>query len=191
MLNVGCIYLIVYVDDIVLTGSDHHGISELKQHICHHFQTKDLDKLRYFLGIEVAQSNNSIFISKRKYTLDLLEEIGLMNSKHVDTPMDPNAKLLPSQGEPLSDPEKYRRLIGKLNYLIVTHPDISFAVSVVSQFVNSPCIDHLNTVTRILKYIKSSPGKGLLYGHNDHTGVVCYTDADWARYLSDRRSTSG
>jgi len=94
--NAGCIYLVVYVDDIVLTGSDHHGISQLKQHICHNFQTKDLGKLRYFLRIEVAQSNNGIVISQIKYALDLLKETRLMNSKSVDTPMDPNAKLLPS-----------------------------------------------------------------------------------------------
>jgi len=76
----GCIYLVIYVDEIVLTDSDHHGISQIKQHICHHFQTHTLDKLRYFLGIEVAQSNNSIVISRRKYALDILEETGLMNS---------------------------------------------------------------------------------------------------------------
>jgi len=160
--NAGCIYLVVYVDDIVLTGSDHHGISQLKHHICHCFQTKDIGKLRYFLGIEVAQSNHGIVISQRKYALDLLEETGLLNSKSVETPMDPNVKLLPSQGESLSDPEKYRRLVRKLNYLTVTRPDISFTVAVVSQFLNSPCVDHLNAVTRILKYIKGSPGKGLL-----------------------------
>nr|KYP37164.1 Retrovirus-related Pol polyprotein from transposon TNT 1-94 [Cajanus cajan] len=85
----------VYVNDIVLTGSDHHGISQIKQHLCHHFQTKDLGKLRYFLGIELAQSTNGIVISQRKYALDILEETTLMNSKPVDTPMDPNAKLLP------------------------------------------------------------------------------------------------
>nr|KYP76939.1 Copia protein [Cajanus cajan] len=187
----GCIYLIVYVDDIVLTGSDHHGISQIKQHLCHHFQTKDLGKLRYFLGIEVAQSTNGIVISQRKYALDILEETGLMNSKPVDTPMDPNAKLLPSQGEPFSDPERYRRLVGKLNYLTVTRPDISFAVSVVSQFLNSPCAGHWNAVIRILKYIKGAPGKGLLYGYNNHTQVVGYSDADWAGSPSDRRSTSG
>ena len=96
-----------------------------------------------------------------------------MNSKSVDTPMDPNVKLLPNQGEPLSGPEKYRRLVGKLNYLTVTRPDISFVVSVVSPFLNSPCEDHWNVVIRIVKYIKGSPGKGLLYGHNNHTKVVC------------------
>jgi len=140
--SVGCIYVVVYVDDIVLTGSDHHDISQVKQHLCQHFQTKDLDKLKYFLGIEVGQSSTGIVISQRKYALDILEEIGLMNSKSVDTLMDPNVKLLPNQGEPLSDAEMYRRLVEKLNYSTVTRPDISFRVSVVSQFLNSPCEDH-------------------------------------------------
>jgi len=81
--SVECIYLIVYVDDIVLIGSDHHVISQVKQHICQHFQTKDLGKLRYFLGIEVAQSNTGIVISQRKYALDILEEIELINSKSI------------------------------------------------------------------------------------------------------------
>jgi len=92
--------------------------------------------------------------------------------------MDPNTKLLPNQGELIFDPEQYRRLVGKLNYLTVTRPDISFAVSVVSQFLNSPCEDHWNAVIRILKYIKRSLGKGLLYGSNNHTRVVCYSNAD-------------
>jgi len=123
--------------------------------------------------------------------LEILEEIGLMNSKIFDTPMDPNVKLLSSQGGPLSDPERYRRLVGKLNYLTITRPDISFAISVVSQFLNSPCIDHWNAVICILKYIKGSPGKDLLYGHNNHSKVVCYSDVDWAESSSDRRFTSG
>ena len=119
--------------------------------------------------------------------MDILEEIRLTNSKSVETPMDPNVKLLPRQGEPFSDPKKYKRLVGKLNYLTVTHPDISFVVSVVSQFLNSPCVDHWNAVIRILKYIKGSLRKGLLYGHNNHTRVVCYSDADWVGSMSDRK----
>ena len=93
-----CIYLVVYVDDIVFTISDHHDISQVKQHLCQHFHTKDLGKLKYFLRIDVAQSNTGVVISQRKYSLDILEEIGLMNSKSIDTPMDPNVKLLPNQG---------------------------------------------------------------------------------------------
>ena len=122
--------------------------------------------------------------------MDILEEIGLMNSKAVETPMNPNIKLLPKHGEPFSDPEQYRRLVGKLNSLTVTRLDIFFVVSMVSQFLNSPCEEHWNAVIRILKYIKSSLGKGLLYDSNSDTKVVCYSDADWARSPFDRRSTS-
>ncbi|KAK2377577.1 putative mitochondrial protein [Trifolium repens] len=187
----GCIYLIVYVDDIVITGSDQQGILQLKQYLSNQFQTKDLGKLRYFLGIEVAQSKDGIVISQRKYAMDILEETGLLNAKPVDTPMDPNIKLLPNQGEPLSDSGRYRRLVGKLNYLTVTRPDISFAVSVVSQFLNSPCQEHMDAVIRILKYIKGAPGKGLIYKDRGHTQIVGYSDADWAGSPIDRRSTSG
>ncbi|KAJ9683174.1 hypothetical protein PVL29_018954 [Vitis rotundifolia] len=185
------IYLVVYVDDIVITGSDQDGIQKLKQHLFTHFQTKDLGKLKYFLGIEIAQSSSGVVLSQRKYALDILEETGMLDCKPVDTPMDPNVKLVPGQGEPLGDPGRYRRLVGKLNYLTITRPDISFPVSVVSQFLQSPCDSHWNAVIRILRYIKSTPGQGVLYENRGHTQVVGYTDADWAGSPTDRRSTSG
>ena len=186
-----CIYLVVYVDDIVITGSDQDGIQKLKQHLFTHFQTKDLGKLKYFLGIEIAQSSSGVVLSQRKYALDILEETGMLDCKPVDTPMDPNVKLVPGQGEPLGDPGRYRRLVGKLNYLTITRPDISFPVSVVSQFLQSPCDSHWDAVIRILRYIKSTPGQGVLYENRGHTQVVGYTDADWAGSPIDRRSTSG
>ncbi|RVW14708.1 Retrovirus-related Pol polyprotein from transposon RE1 [Vitis vinifera] len=138
-----CIYLVVYVDDIVITGSDQDGIQKLKQHLFTHFQTKGLGKLKYFLGIEIAQSSSGVVLSQRKYALDILEETGMLDCKPVDTPMDPNVKLVPGQGEPLGDPGRYRRLVGKLSYLTITRPNISFPVSVVSQFLQSPCDSHL------------------------------------------------
>ena len=101
-----CIYLIVYVDDIVIIGSDQDGIRKLKQHLFNHFQTKYLGKLKYFMGIEIAQSNSGVVISERKYFLDILEEIGMLDCKPVDTPMDPNVKLVPGQGELLQDPRR-------------------------------------------------------------------------------------
>lgn len=157
------IYLVVYVEDIVITGDDFEGIKALKEHLFQNFQTKDLGHLRYFLGIEVAQSNSGIIISQSKYALDILEETSLTNCKPVDTPMDPNVKFLPNQGEPYTDPGRYRRLVGKLNYLTLTRPDISFSVGVVSQFLNSPCDNHWEAVIRILKYIKGSLGKRLVF----------------------------
>ena len=130
-----CIYLVVYVDDIVITGSDQDDIQKLKQHLFTHFQTKDLGKLNYFLGIEIAQSSSGVFLSQRKYALDILEETSMLDCKPVDTPMDPNVQLVPEQGESLGDPERYRRLVGKLNYLTIIRLDISFPVSVVRQFL--------------------------------------------------------
>ncbi|RVW83021.1 Retrovirus-related Pol polyprotein from transposon RE1 [Vitis vinifera] len=121
-----CIHLVVYVDDIVITGSDQNGIQKLKQHLFTHFQTKDLGKLKYFLGIEIAQSSSDVVIFQRKYALDILEETGMLDCKPVDTPMDPNVKLILGQGKPLGDPGRYRRLVGKLNYFTITRPDISF-----------------------------------------------------------------
>ena len=186
-----CIYLVVYVDDIVITGNDQDGIQKLKQHLFTHFQTKDLGKLKYFLGIEIAQSSSGVVLSQRKYALDILEETGMLDCKPVDTPMDPNVKLVPGQGESFGDPGRYRRLVGKLNYLTITRPDISFPVSVVSQFLQSPCDSHWDAVIRILRYIKSTPGQGVLYENRGHTQVIGYTDADWAGSPTDRRSTSG
>ena len=90
-----CIYFIVYVNDIVITGSDQDGIQKLKQHLFSYFQTKDLEKLKYFLGIEVAQSNSEVVISQRKYTFDILADTGMLDCKPVNTPMDPNVKLVP------------------------------------------------------------------------------------------------
>ncbi|XP_070052819.1 secreted RxLR effector protein 161-like [Nicotiana tomentosiformis] len=188
-----CIYLVVYVDDIVITGNDQDGIINLKQHLFPHFQTKDLGRLKYFLGIEVAQSSSGIVISQRKYALDILEETGMMGCRPIDSPMDPNAKLLPGQKELLRDPTRYWRLVGKLNYLTVTRPDISFPASVVSQFMDSPYDSHWDAVVPILRYIKSAPGKGkgLLFEDQGHEQIVGYTDADWAESPFDRRSTSG
>ena len=102
-----CIYLVVYVDDIVITGSDQDVIQKLKQHLFTHFQTKDLGKLKYFIGIEIAQSSSGVAFSQRKYALDILEETGMLDCKLVNTPMDPNVKLVPGQGESLEDLGRY------------------------------------------------------------------------------------
>ena len=122
--------LIVYVDDIIINSDDKKDIDDLKRYLQNSFRTKDLGKLHYFLGIEVAPSKECISLSQRKYVLDILEETNLLGSKPMETPMDPNVKLYEDQGELLSNPERYRCLIGKLNYLTITRLDILFAVSV-------------------------------------------------------------
>nr|XP_009795432.1 PREDICTED: uncharacterized protein LOC104242127 [Nicotiana sylvestris] len=133
----------------------------LSMAVVRHWPLYQLDIKNAFLhGIEVAQSRSDIVISQRKYALDILEEIGMTGCRPVDIPMNSNSKLLPGQGEPFSDPARYRQLVGKLNYLTVTRPDISFSVSVMSQFMDSLCDCHWDAVVHILRYIKSASGKG-------------------------------
>uniref|UniRef100_A0A2N9J5N3 Integrase catalytic domain-containing protein n=1 Tax=Fagus sylvatica TaxID=28930 RepID=A0A2N9J5N3_FAGSY len=187
----GIVILVVYVDDIVITGSDKEGIQILINHLSSSFLTKYLGKLRYFLGIEVARSKAGISLSQRKYTLDILQDTGYLGSKPVTTPMESNLKLMPDEGEFIDDPDTYRRLVGKLIYLTITRPDISYAVSVVSQFMTNPRVPHMNAVIRILKYLKNAPGRGLFYRSSGHLRIEGYTDADWVGSPSDRKSTTG
>uniref|UniRef100_A0A2N9GH48 Integrase catalytic domain-containing protein n=1 Tax=Fagus sylvatica TaxID=28930 RepID=A0A2N9GH48_FAGSY len=189
--KIGIVILVVYVDDIVITGSDKEGIQILINHLSSSFLTKYLGKLRYFLGIEVARSKAGISLSQRKYTLDILQDTGYLGSKPVATPMESNLKLMPDEGDFIDDPDTYRRLVGKLIYLTITRPDISYAVSVVSQFMTSPRVPHMNAVIRILKYLKNAPGRGLFYRSSGHLRIEGYTDADWAGSPSDRKSTTG
>ena len=185
-----CIYLSVYVDNIVITGNDQDGVRKLKQHLFSHFQTKDLGKLKYFPGIEITQSKSDVVMSQRKYVLDTLKEKGMLDCKPVDTPMDPNVKLIPRQGEPLRDPGRYRQLVGRLNYLTITRSNISFPMSVVNHFLQSPYNSHWDIVIHILRYIKGTPGQGVLYENRGHTQVIGYCDANWAGSLIDRHFTS-
>ena len=143
--------LIVYVDDIILTGDDSDEIFKLKRMLATEFEIKDLGTLRYFLGMKVARSKEGIVISQRKYILDLLSETGFLGCKPADTPMDPNKK--PNRNEDSSpvDKERYQRLVGKLIYLSHTRPDIAYSVSVVSQHMNNPSENHLEAVNRILR----------------------------------------
>ena len=114
----------------------------------------------------------------------------MLDCKPVDISMNLNVKLVPRQGEPLRDPGKYRQLVEKLNYVTITRPDISFLVSVVSQFLQSPCDNSWDVVICILHYIKGTPGQGVLYENGSYTQIVGYCDVGWAGSLTDRRSTS-
>jgi hypothetical protein len=183
--------LIVYVDDIVVTGNDIMEMGKLKTYLAKEFEIKDLGNLRYFLGIEVARSKEGIFVSQRKYVLDLLVETGMLACKPIDTPIEQNHRLGEDVDDTPVDRERYQKLVGKLIYLSHTRPDIAFAVSVVSQFMHAPCEKHMEAVYRILRYLKSAPGKGLMLYKNGHLEVEGYTDADWAGSITDRRSTSG
>ncbi|RDX60103.1 Copia protein, partial [Mucuna pruriens] len=136
-------------------------------------------------GMTRSEADHSIFYCHSS------SETSMSNCKPLDSPMDPNMKLMVKHGEPYSDPERYRKLVGKLIYLTITKPDISFAVGVVSQFKQAPCVDHWAAVLCILRYIKKTPGQGLLYEDKGDIHISGYCDANWAGSPIDKRSTTG
>ncbi|CAL9006929.1 unnamed protein product [Prunus brigantina] len=177
--------LIVYVDDMIVTGDDPDERKALQEYLSKEFEMKDLGTLKYFLGIEVSRSHQGIFLSQRKYVMDLLTETRMMGCKPVNTPMEENHKLGECTDHKPTNKEQYQRLVGRLIYLSHTRPDIAYAVSVVSQFMHSPSEVHRDAVNRILRYLKSTPGKGLMYSKQGHPDVIGYTDADWAGSQTD------
>nr|GEZ96750.1 putative reverse transcriptase, RNA-dependent DNA polymerase [Tanacetum cinerariifolium] len=142
--------LIIYVDDMVTTGNDEKEIKRLKEGLFTEFKMKDLGNLKYFLGIEVLMSPKGIFICQKKYILDLLAEIGMINCKTADTPMMVNQKLFMEKKAKLADRNRYQRLVEKLIYLSHTRPDIEYAVRVVSRFMHQPHVAHMNAALRIV-----------------------------------------
>lgn len=183
--------LLVYVDDIVLAGDSIDEIHSVKHLLDQTFKIKYLGQLRYFLGFEIARSNTGIFFNQRKYTLDLLEDSGFLASKPSAVPFDPNTKLSANDGQPLEDPTSYRRLIGRLIYLTNYRPDIVYDVQHLSQYVSNPFLPHYQAATRILRYLKVVPTKGLLFSASSNLKLSVFVDSDWTRYPDTRRSVTG
>ncbi|KAL4038634.1 hypothetical protein IC575_002257 [Cucumis melo] len=176
---------------LCLTGDDQTEISQLKQRIGDEFEIKDLGNLKYFLGMEVTRSKEGISVSQRKYTLDLLNETGMLGCHPADTPIEFNCKLGNFDDQVLVYKEQYQHLVGKLIYLSHDRPNISFVVSVVSQFIQAPYEKHMEAVNRILRYLKNTTGKGLMFRKTNRKTIEAYTDSDWEGSVIDKKSTSG
>ena len=183
--------LLVYVDDIIVVGNCSQTIESFKQVLDGKFKLKDLGDLKFFLVLEVACSQQGIFICQRHYALQLLTDAGLLGCKPSKTPMEPNLKLSKEEGELLTDPMMYRRLIGKLLYLTITRPDLSFAVNRLSQFMSSPRQPHLLAAHKILQYVKGTLGQGLFFSAESSLQLKAFVDSDWATCPDTRRSTTG
>ena len=162
--------LLVYVDDIIITGAFTEIIATLKAYLNSAFRLKDLGTLKYFIGLELARSTKEIVMSQRNYVLQLLEDTRLLASKLTSLRMDPNVKMKANDGKELVDVSSYRRLIGRLLYLTVSRPDIMFAVHKLSQYVTHPCQSHMAVANHLLQ---------------------AFSDADWASCLDTRKSTIG
>ena len=185
----GIILLVVYVDDFVITGSDSKDILSLKSSLHIQFHTKDLGMLKYFLSVEVMRSKQRILLSQRKYILDMLFEIGKLGARPCSILIALNVQLT-KEGEQFEDPKRYRRLVEKLNYRTITHPNIAYSVSVLSRYISSPTVSHWAVIEHIICRLKEAPRRGILYKKHGHTIIECFLDADWVGSKEDRRSIS-
>jgi histone deacetylase 1/2 len=187
------IYMLVYVDDIVIAGSTAVVVDRLVQSLSAAFPIKDLGPLEYFLGLEASRNSGGLTLTQRKYALDLLHRVNMENCNPSSTPLVATEQLARDTGTTLSsdDAFRYRSVVGGLQYLTLTRPDVSFAVNKVCQFLSQPTDAHWEAVKRILRYVKGTLDTGLSIRRSPASGVSIFTDADWAGCVDDRRSTGG
>ncbi|KAM2975746.1 hypothetical protein FF1_001874 [Malus domestica] len=184
------IYLLIYVDDILVTGNSSSQITKLIAQLGLMFSMKDLGPLHYFLGMEVTRTASGFHLAQDKYIKDLLKRTNMADCKPIHTPSSPGRRLFLHDGEPLSNATEFRSVVGALQYLLFTRPDIAFSVNQVCQFMHSPTTVHWAAVKRILCYLKGTHDHGLLYRPSS-LSITAYADADYAGDPNDRRSTGG
>ena len=154
------------------------------------FSMKDLGPIHHFLGIEVSPTNNGLHLSQSHYALTILERAQMMDCKPMSTPLV--VKHTPSaEATPLADPSHYRGIVGALQYLTLTRPDLSYSVNYVSQFMHAPTAAHLKLIHRILRYVKGTLSTGIHLTSDSSLALSAYFDADWAGCPTTRCSTTG
>ncbi|KAK2359746.1 putative mitochondrial protein [Trifolium repens] len=190
----GIIVLCLYVDDLLITGSDEGCISEFKEELKREFEMTDLGHISYFLGIEFLRTENGILLHQSRYASEILKKFEMDKCNVVLSPAEPRFQLSSSENEKDVDPTYYRKLIGSLRYLCNTRPDIAYNVGIVSRFMEKPKTSHLIAVKRILRYVKGTIECGILFPTADRQReckLIGYTDSNWCGDIEDRKSTAG
>ena len=184
-------YILLYVDDIILTASSDSLRCSIMSNLATEFAMKDLGPLSYFLGVAVTRDRNGIFMCQKAYAEEILDRAGMSNCKPCPTPVDTKGKMSITSGAPYDDPTKYRQLAGALQYLTFTRPDISYAVQQICLFMHDPKVEHMTALKRILRYIRGTVDYGTHLQKSSLDSMLSYTDADWGGCPDTRRSTSG
>jgi transposase InsO family protein len=179
----------IYVDDMIYTGN--LMLQEFKTVMQKEFEMTDMGLMRYFLGLEVDQSDQGIFICQHKYAADILKRFRMDKCKAAETPIAAGTKLSKQDTGPAVDSTLYKQMVGSLMYLTATRPDLMYAVSLISRFMESPKDSHWKVGKRILRYVAGTAGYGLWYTRTSDCTLTGYTDSDFAGCIDDRKSTAG
>ena len=183
--------VLVYVDDILVTGSSSTQISSLIAKLDSVFALRDLGQLSFFLGIEVSYNEGSMTLSQTKYISDLLHRTEMFDTKPTKTPGAVGKNLSKFDGDPMTDVTHYRSVVGALQYVTLTRPDIAFVVNKACQVMQQPTTAHWLSVKRILRYLRGTMQDGLLLSPSSNLTTEGFTDADWGAHLDDKRNSSG
>ncbi|GAU38708.1 hypothetical protein TSUD_396360 [Trifolium subterraneum] len=192
--NKGVIILCLYVDDLLITGSNEEYIADFKKQMMREFEMTDIGHLSYFLGIEFARCARGLMMHQKRYASEILKRFDMVNCNLAITPAEPRLQLSKCEEEDSVDPTKFRSLIGSLRYLCNTRPDLVYSVGIVSRFMDKPRVSHLVVVKRILRYVKGTMDCGIVFSASDvgkNCKLVGYTDASWCGDVEDRKSTAG
>ncbi|KAK0574940.1 hypothetical protein LWI29_031289 [Acer saccharum] len=184
------LYLLIYVDDIILTGNNSAHVDRFVDTLAQRFSLKDLGPLSYFLGVEVVPHKHGILLSQRHYILDLLSRTNMSGAKPVQTPLPTSPLITLHFGKPLSDPIAYRTTVGSLQYLSLTRPDIAFAINKLSQYKHQPTFDHWDLIKRLLRYLCGTLDEGVVIYYDSQVSLHVFSDADWAGNKDGYSSTS-
>jgi hypothetical protein len=189
--NVNLLIVALYVDDLILTGSSTEMIEEFKKDMVKKYEMSDIGLLHYFLGIEVYQDKEEVFISQKMYAEKILKKFRMLGCKPMATPFAINEKLKKEDGGKKVDATLYRSLVGNLLYLTATRPDIMFAASLLSRFMHSPSHFHFAAVKRVLRYIQGTTSYGIRFCRKSIVKLIDFCDSDWGGCVDDMKSTSG
>jgi hypothetical protein len=150
------------------------------------FEMSLLGELSFFLGLQIHQSNQGIFISQTKYIREMLKRFRMEYCKPVITPMQTSCKLSKDDDSKCTDQRQYRSMIGSLLYVTTSRPDVMQEVGQVARFQSTPKESHVLVVKRIFRYLKGTKEFGLWYPKGKYLSLIAYTDADWVGCIDDR-----
>lgn len=185
------IYLLVYVDDLIINGINLSAVEGFIETLCSTFDGRQMDDHGYFLGMEVTRNANTLHLSQSRYATDLFSKFNMVSCKPDPTPLSSSIRLSLLDGKALDDPTLYRSMVGGLQYLTLSRPDIAFAVNQVCQFMHHPRTSHVQAVKRIYRYVKGTIEHGLSFHSSTDYILTAFSDSDWAGSLDGRRSTMG
>ncbi|GJU39332.1 putative ribonuclease H-like domain-containing protein [Tanacetum coccineum] len=181
----------VYVDDIIFGSTKKSLCVEFEQIMHKRFQMSSMGELTFFLGLQVKQKDDGIFISQDKYVADILKKFDFATVKIASTPIETNKALLKDEEDEDVYVHLYISMIGSLMYLTASRPDLMFAICACVRFQVTPKVSHLHAVKRIFRYLKGQPKLGLWYPRDSPFDLEAFSDSDYARASLDRKSTTG